>query len=70
MELRRMTCVPVNPSAAIIKRELIQIEKKLDRLRGGSDRSVCWSGPWTPGSAGVPEAGKGHEGSGHRRGGS
>jgi len=32
VELKQMTYVPVNPSAAIIKRELIQIEKKLDRL--------------------------------------
>lgn len=32
VELTRMSYVPVNPSAAIIKRELIQIEKKLDRL--------------------------------------
>jgi hypothetical protein len=32
VELTRTSYVPVNPSAAIIKRELIQIEKKLDRL--------------------------------------
>jgi hypothetical protein len=32
VELKQMSYVPVNPSAAIIKRELIQIEKKLDRL--------------------------------------
>jgi hypothetical protein len=32
LELKQMSYVPVNPSAAIIKRELIQIEKKLDRL--------------------------------------
>jgi hypothetical protein len=32
MELKQMSFVPVNPSSAIIKRELIQIEKTLDRL--------------------------------------
>ena len=32
VELTHMTYVPVNPSAAIVKRELIQLEKKLDHL--------------------------------------
>jgi hypothetical protein len=32
IDLTQMTYVPVSPSAAIIKRELIQLEKKLDHL--------------------------------------
>lgn len=37
MKLKQMSFVPVNPSAAIIKRELIQIEKKLDQLLRSSN---------------------------------
>lgn len=37
MELKAMSFVPVNPSSAIIKRELIQIEKKLDQLLRSSN---------------------------------